>query len=114
MNPNVLITGHSRGLGRAFADIYKGTHNIIGVSSSEIDFLTLTQTPEYYLNNTYDIVFINALVLIDLTNNLPELALILNLASLNSPFVLRENERENGPTAGRVNGKVTGSVTDDV
>ena len=60
MNPNVLITGHSRGLGRAFADIYKSTHNIIGVSSSEIDFLTLTQTPEYYLNNTYDIVFINA------------------------------------------------------
>lgn len=60
MNPNVLITGHSRGLGRAFADTYKDTHNIIGVSSSEIDFLTLTQTPEYYLNNTYDIVFINA------------------------------------------------------
>ena len=60
------------------------------------------------------IVFINALVLIDLTNSLPELALTLNLASLNSPFVLRENERENGPTAGRVNGKVTGSVTDDV
>ena len=60
MNSNVLITGHSRGLGKAFAEIYKNTHNIIGVSTSEIDFLTLSQTPQYYLNNTYDIVFINA------------------------------------------------------
>ena len=60
MNSNVLITGHSRGLGKAFADIYKNTHNVIGVSTSELDFLTLPQTPEYYLNNTYDIVFINA------------------------------------------------------
>ena len=60
MNSNVLITGHSRGLGKAFADIYKNTHNIVGVSTSELDFLTLSQTPEYYLNNTYDIVFINA------------------------------------------------------
>ena len=60
MNSNVLITGHSRGLGKAFADIYKNTHNIIGVSTSELDFLTLSQTPKYYINNKYDIVFINA------------------------------------------------------
>ena len=60
MRSNVLITGHTRGLGEALANLYKSTHNIVGVSTSEIDFLTFSKTPKFYHNNTYDYVIINA------------------------------------------------------
>jgi hypothetical protein len=57
---NVLITGHSQNLGKALSEEFAPTHNVIGVSSNEIDFLHHNKTPQKYINMNYDFVIINA------------------------------------------------------
>ena len=57
---NVLITGHSQNLGKALSEEFAPTHNVIGVSSNELDFLHFDKTPEKYITMEYDFVIINA------------------------------------------------------
>jgi hypothetical protein len=70
---NIIITGHTKGIGKALADVFaSANHTVIGVSrsngydisklDSRTDIIKLAENAEVFINNAYDPVGQTALL----------------------------------------------------
>lgn len=57
---NILITGHTTGLGKELNTILSKSYNVIGVSTKELDFNKKYKAPSHIKNINYDYIIINA------------------------------------------------------